>query len=365
MKHPRAYGLAASCAAALVLAGAAMSTAGPGAAEDPARKPESQEEGSPHGKFVEDCAQCHGPEGWKPAVISKDFDHGKRGFVLLGAHRRVACLSCHTKLDFTSASSDCVACHADVHQGELGQDCARCHTTNTFIERADEVRSHRQSRFPLTGAHLSLDCRECHTYASPGQLVFVNTPANCDACHLDDYNTVKSPDHVAGSFPLDCSQCHSTATWSGSAFNHAVTGFPLGGGHRSLACEECHIGGTFGGAPAECVACHQDDYDQTTNPAHAAAGFPTTCEDCHSSSGWTGASFNHGQWFPINSGAHAGEWSACTDCHINPSNYTDFTCLSCHPHSDKAKTDGDHRGENGYVYDSRECYRCHPNGRGD
>lgn len=331
--------------------------ASPSAAE---RKVETP---SPHGAFVEDCSLCHGPEGWRPAVISPAFDHSKRGLPLEGAHRRVACMACHAKPDFTEASSECVACHADIHRGELGPDCARCHTTSNFVERADQVRSHRTSRFPLAGAHLTLDCASCHRPASGGHLTFVNTSAECSGCHLPEYGAAKNPDHVAAGFPRDCEQCHSSGGWSGRSFNHALTGFALSGAHKGLACDECHAGGRFSRAAADCIACHQNDYDQAADPDHRISVFPTTCSDCHDMNSWLGAKFDHGRWFPIYSGVHRGEWTRCSECHASPSSYTSFTCLTCHPHSDKAKTDGDHQGEQGYVYDSLECYDCHPDGR--
>jgi hypothetical protein len=37
-----------------------------------------------------------------------------------------------------------------------------------------------------------------------------------------------------------------------------------------------------------------------------------------------------------------------------------FSCTVCHA---RAKTDADHKGENGYAYDSVRCYACHPNGK--
>jgi len=42
-----------------------------------------------------------------------------------------------------------------------------------------------------------------------------------------------------------------------------------------------------------------------------------------------------------------------------------FDCLSCHPHDDKATTDSQHQGRNGYVYESNACYDCHPRGRSE
>ena len=67
--------------------------------------------------------------------------------------------------------------------------------------------------------------------------------------------------------------------------------------------------------------------------------------------------------FPIDSGVHAGRWDACSTCHVNPSNYSQFTCFGCHPHSDESGTAADHSEVGGYVYDSSACYACHPQGR--
>jgi hypothetical protein len=390
---------------------------------------------NPHGAFSGACAMCHSADSWKPAVIGPKFDHGKYGFRLEGAHTRVACLSCHATLEFAKAPSRCVDCHADVHRGEFGTDCARCHSTRNFIDRADAIRTHRTTRFPLTGAHAAVSCQQCHPMQT-GHETYVNTPAECESCHMDDYNAVQNPDHKALGFSTDCSQCHSTLSWSGTQFNHSATAFPLSGAHRSVACADCHVNNQFGGlpadcnschaaqyasttspphgasgfstdcrqchstsawqpstfdhgntgfaltgthktipcaschpnnqyagAPSDCYSCHSADYTGTTNPPHQASGFSTDCQQCHNATGWQGASFNHdASFFPIYSGRHRGIWSSCATCHINASNYTQFTCFNCHPHDDRAKTDGDHRGRSGYSYDSAACYRCHPRG---
>jgi hypothetical protein len=129
-------------------------------------------------------------------------------------------------------------------------------------------------------------------------------------------------------------------------------------------CASCHGDGVYKGKSTDCYSCHKANYDATNNPAHTAAGFATTCATCHNTTSWAGATFDHDTpYFPIYSGTHAGRWSACTDCHPVASNYASFTCLSCHPHSDKAQTDGNHTGVSGYVYDSNHCYSCHPRGR--
>jgi hypothetical protein len=41
----------------------------------------------------------------------------------------------------------------------------------------------------------------------------------------------------------------------------------------ALACDQCHVGNNFTGAATQCVACRQNDYNQTSQPNHAQAAF--------------------------------------------------------------------------------------------
>ncbi len=53
--------------------------------------------------------------------------------------------------------------------------------------------------------------------------------------------------------------------------------------------------------------------------------------------------------------------SQCTDCHTNPADKKQFTCISCHDHA-QAVTDTGHAGVANYKYDSPSCLSCHPQG---
>jgi hypothetical protein len=222
------------------------------------------------------------------------------------------------------------------------------------------ARMHQMTRFPLIGGHAGLDCESCHPPAAQGHLQYVGTQADCQGCHRADYNAAKVPDHVAGGFPLACENCHSQTSWNTARFDHSMTAFPLTGAHRSVACAQCHGDGVYKGKSTACASCHISDYNGTTNPPHAAANFATTCETCHNTTAWTGATFNHdSSYFPIYSGRHAGVWNACTDCHNVSTNYAQFTCLTCHHQSE---TDSNHTRVSGYSYNSNACYSCHPRG---
>jgi hypothetical protein len=320
---------------------------------------------NPHGALTTPCEVCHSPTGWRPAHVGREFDHAKAaGFSLLGAHKTTACRNCHATLDFRGTSRDCASCHADPHRGEVGTDCSRCHTSRSFLDRGMMTRAHQLTRFPLTGTHVTVDCEACHARASQGRLRFVAVSTECSTCHLADYQAARDPDHAAGGFSTECAQCHAPITWLRTNFDHASTGFALTGMHLRIHCSQCHGTGSYQALPSACVSCHQTDYDNTTNPNHQTAAFPTDCALCHSTLDWTNASFtsHDALYFPIYSGTHRGRWSSCATCHVDPSDYRQFDCLSCHG---PTQTASHHQEVSGYVYDSQACYSCHRRGGGD
>ena len=304
---------------------------------------------NPHGELKDECSSCHSASGWKPAQVSKAFQHAPKSFPLLGAHAQAKCMTCHTSLDFKHASTRCADCHKDVHRGELGADCGRCHTPRNFLDRSVMQRLHQTTRFALTGAHLMADCQSCHAPLAQGHLSFINVPTECGACHLPAYQATANmggtvPPHATAGFSTQCEQCHITVAWSNAAYNHSLSGFALTGAHVRVACTQCHASG-YANLQQTCVSCHLTAYNNTTNPAHSAVGFPTDCASCHSvTPGWANANFNHTA-FP--SSHHN---STCAQCH--PVNFTTFSCRGCH---------GDHHGKG---YTDLQCYSCHQNGQG-
>jgi hypothetical protein len=287
------------------------------------------------------CRACHRPESWTQIRISREFDHGKFGFALKGAHASAACRACHQSLDFKGARSDCTACHTDVHRGELGADCTRCHTPRAFQDREAMIRSHQTTRFPLEGSHLALDCGDCHTAAGQGRLQFVARSTACMSCHAQQFASAKEPDHVGGGFPRDCANCHASTIWSRARFNHEMTRFPLLGAHRAVGCMECHVTGRYQGTPFTCLGCHQADYDRTQAPAHGPAGFSTDCLTCHGMSTWAGTGFDHGRTRFALTGAHRAV--TCTQCHADGIyDGKPTTCVPCHQADYDATTNPRH-----------------------
>ena len=61
--------------------------------------------------------------------------------------------------------------------------------------------------------------------------------------------------------------------------------------------------------------------------------FPPDCAECHSQNAWMPVPYpRHEQLFPIRSGAHGG--IPCNDCHTDPADIREFTCLEpCHTRS--------------------------------
>ncbi|UCE04589.1 MAG: cytochrome c3 family protein [bacterium] len=308
--------------------------------------------------FRTDCTICHDETSWEGA----NFNHlNESGFDLVGAHQQLQCIACHVGNQVSNLPRDCFGCHQSDYnkvsnpnhaQNNYDHDCTKCHSTTGWIP-ADLV--HDQAKFPLTGAHANVPCADCHVNGYAG------TPTDCFSCHSGDYNSVSNPNHVQNNFNHDCVTCHTTSAWLPATFDHSQSKFPLTGAHSSVACADCHANG-YSGTPTNCMSCHEQDYNNTTNPNHNAAQFPTECESCHNTSNWTQTTWDHdNQYFPIDSGRHRGAWNACSDCHVNPNDYKNFECINCHAHR-KDSTDQDHRGVNRYVYESAACYNCHPRG---
>lgn len=313
--------------------------------------------------FSTECTACHTVTSWKPS----SFSHSTTRFPLTGAHVTTACASCHMNGIYAGTAMTCVGCHQQQFNTATNPnhltsgfptDCQACHSTTAWVPSTFD---HSKTPFALTGAHLAVACNQCHVN---GQ--YQNTPTQCSACHQTDYSTVVNPRHTQPSFPLDCTVCHSTAAWKPSTFNHSRTSFPLTGVHTTTPCASCHAGGIYAGTAKTCIGCHQQDFNNTANPNHAAAAFPTDCQTCHSTTAWSPSSWDHTVLFPISAGTShpPGRWTTCADCHSVPTNYKVFSCVTCHDHS-QALMDPKHIQVSGYVYDSASCFRCHPQGRSE
>ncbi|MFZ4543186.1 MAG: multiheme c-type cytochrome [Saprospiraceae bacterium] len=315
---------------------------------------------SPHGKgFAMDCAKCHSAETWSYNSKTTKFRHDSTLFPLVGQHTDVNCKSCHSSLDFKKADSKCVSCHTDVHQQTVGTDCARCHTPKSWIvENVTQI--HEQISFPLMGVHATVNCNDCHN--SETNTRFSPIGMECINCHKNDFVTSQKPNHIKKGFSQDCASCHGlTGTaWNTNKVDHAF--FPLEQGHKISDCTECHKNGDYSNATPNCISCHQKDFNSSINPNHKASGLSTDCVSCHTiAPGWKPATFtNHdGSYFPIYTGKHKGTWIECKDCHSNSSDYSKFTCTTCHKNPE---TNVAHSSVSGYSFTDNACLACHPTG---
>lgn len=214
------------------------------------------------GSYGTQCEQCHRPTIWKDAT----FDHNLSAFKLEGEHAEVACEKCHVNNIFKGTSTDCYSCHQgdDEHNGEFGTDCAACHTPSDWEGATFD---HNRSTFPLTGAHISVKCEQCHMN---GQ--FKGLASTCVSCHAE-------PVEHAGQFGTECAACHSTTAWTPAEFNGKHT-FPLDHGEGgTVSCVTCH---PVSYSAYTCYGCHEHE-ESRIRSKHLEEGIPNfqNCMECH------------------------------------------------------------------------------------
>lgn len=310
--------------------------------------------------FSTDCQTCHSTSAWQPSA----FDHNKTNFKLNGAHAAVPCSQCHVNNRYQGTATQCANCHQQQYTVTTNPkhslpafptDCQTCHSTTAW---RPGTLDHSKTAFPLTGAHVAVPCTQCHVNNQ-----YQGTATQCGNCHQLQYNTAANPKHSAPAFPTDCQTCHSTTAWRPGSLDHKKTNFPLTGAHVPAPCVSCHINGIFTGTSNQCGVCHLQKYNATTNPKHLAAGFPTDCQPCHTTTAWQPARFAHDTFFPISAGSRhsPGRWSTCADCHTASTNFKVFSCIDCHEHA-QSNVSQRHNGVRNYTYTSTACYTCHPRG---
>ncbi len=312
--------------------------------------------------FPQACDQCHTTASW----LNATFNHNSTGFPLTGMHTVPPrqCTDCHVNSNYNLTSTACVTCHLTDFQGTTNpnhvssnfpQGCDQCHNTTSWL---NATFNHNSTGFPLTGAHTSppRQCTDCHVNNN-----YNLTSTACVSCHQTDYNNATTPvNHISAGFPTTCETCHDTVLWTDATFNHTTTGFQLTGAHivPPRQCIDCHINNNYSLNSTLCYSCHQKDYTGTTNPAHATAGFPTTCELCHDTTVWTDSTFNHNNTaFPL-TGSHTVPPRQCADCHVN-GNYTTLptTCVGCHQTDYNNTTNPGHSAQPQFF--PTTCQTCH------
>jgi hypothetical protein len=308
-----------------------------------------------------ECAECHNLKGWKPSLFGvKEHDNSK--YPLKGKHIKVDCAKCHipagkdtiykVKFEF------CGDCHKDAHDNQFAtapynNKCETCHTVMDWHRSTYTIAKHRNSKFPLTGAHVAVSCADCHKIGAAGRtdkiLPFRFQDSTCTVCHKDphkgEFNDRMARKRANGT-PFGCEACHNVKSWADiNGFDHSKTKFPLLGAHRTVACGDCHKATTdyasrFKGTPKECDACHKDAHDSQ----FVAKDSKTHCDDCHNSQRWVPSTFDHNTrtHLPL-TGGHANV--PCAKCHIKTKpmgdklmviyKNTPNKCVDCHSNDPK------------------------------
>ena len=300
-----------------------------------------------HGRIPEqECRACHTDHKGRDKNIvvldQKTFDHHLTDFPLKGGHLgpKAECRNCHTTgKKFREAPSECNACHQkdDKHKGSLGKECADCHTDKNW---KDTKFDHAKTRFPLTGKHRDVQCKECH--ADPK---FKGAPTQCAGCHRKDD---QRKGHQ-GKYGNKCETCHTDRDWKAIKFDHGrETKYPLKGKHALAKCTACHTGNDLYKdkiASTRCVACHRKDDDRKGHKGK----FGEKCESCHVEKSWMETSFDHDRQtkYPLR-GKHA--LAKCESCHTGSLQTQKLAtaCFACHEKDDK------HKDQEG-----RKCESCH------
>ncbi len=298
----------------------------------------------PHaGRMGPQCQACHSTAGWRGGAARAGLDHDRTRFPLRGAHRQVACQSCHPagKPLRRGGFERCASCHRDPHVGQLDRTaagamtCESCHTVQAFSPSTFTVAAHRA--YPLQGAHLAVPCIACHRSvpftelaaavrqrAPPGPrpsrvILFRFASTDCQSCHGDPHRGEVAR-FVSAS---GCAACHRVESWRQVAFDHDRTRFPLQGAHARVACATCHpparadTGATkghlrFRGTAMDCASCHRSPHPSAV--ARPAAPAATSCADCHAATAWAAVRFDRDRHprFPLE-GAH--REVPCGACH--------------------------------------------------
>lgn len=326
----------------------------------------------PHrGQFGKACARCHTTDGWKNIKqTTEDFGfHDKTKFPLRGEHTSVGCKSCHgpspgKRAVFKGLKHEaCADCHTDAHGGQLddakaGKACDRCHQVTGFVPVLFDVAMHKDSRWPLEGAHGAVACNRCHTndpklvkklgaaikkdlekrarklLLSEARLDLPDAGERCEACHKDPHGGQFAPEARAAAGatapPIaakvadkGCRACHQSTAFTDELFAHDDSAFPLVGKHQEAACARCHQPSATATGRARdvvvyrplanaCTACHADEH-----LGQLARDGVTDCARCHQPTGFKPARFDHGDpkqaAFAL-TGKH--QEAKCAGCHV-------------------------------------------------
>ncbi len=197
---------------------------------------------------------------------------------------RCSARQCHNNNVYAGTPATCDGCHLANYNSTTNpnhvtagfpKDCSVCHTTTQW---KGAVFNHSNTKFPLTGAHVTVACALCHVGGR-----YAGTPTDCYTCHRNAFETVTNPNHVSAGFPTTCTTCHNTTQWLGAKVTHQ---FPIYTGSHAgkwTTCNDCHR------TPANyavfsCIDCHQHNKTDMDRKHSGRKGYvyeSPACYQCH------------------------------------------------------------------------------------
>lgn len=293
------------------------------------------------GKFGPNCNACHNENSFKIAGVPANFDHNKTDFALKGKHVEVNCKKCHEE-DFLKPLpfENCASCHSDFHEGQFlangnKPDCAKCHAVEGFSPSNFGISEHAKTKFPLDGGHSATPCFSCHQKTPDKKWAFRGIGERCVDCHSDVHKGALDEKY----YPKQaCENCHVTASWADSKFDHGLTDFKLEGGHAKRNCAACHRKaesdgkGRFSNMATDCKSCHEDEHGGQFDKK-----WGSDCRKCHGFEDWKAAKFDHNLTAFKLEGKHAEV--ECSGCHkaklmdgvkVVQYKFESFECIVCH-----------------------------------
>ena len=320
-----------------------------------------------------DCAACHS-RGTRFNATPKPANH-----ILSSEH----CAACHTTtaylpavhFDHADVRGSCASCHNNVQAAgkppghiQTSEPCETCHSTAAWLPAAFDhagitsncISCHNGQRATGKGtSHLATgdNCEACHStnYWQPALRVdHSQVSGACVSCHSGSVSistgsvTGKSAHHIPADNSCDSCQCRRRAGRRSRSLTRDSR--PL----RQLPRRHAGASGQEQRAPADheqlrelprhqhwkpavavdhaqvvgnCLGCHNGTSSISTGPVTAkpANHIPSSsnCENCHTTSAWKPANFNH--------------------------NNVTGSCVSCHNGTDGDRQDADAHGDQQFL----------------
>ena len=246
---------------------------------------------------------------------------------LIAGHKEIekSCLSCHTPF-MGSTPTKCTSCHKSDEIGLMTV------AGRPLSPKAAKVLFHQKlTNENCLGCHSDHMGRDAQNAIKSFSHNYLNTPVQneCISCH--NSQTPDDPTHRR--VGENCVSCHQTDDWKLASFDHK----------RIKADFE-----------KDCLSCHQAD--RPDDELHYQV--EVNCYDCHTTERWKPSTYNHDRYFRFDR-HHPAD---CMSCHTTAKNFSEYTCYSCHEHSE-AKMAREHREEG--IMNFKKCVQCHRSGDED